>query len=374
MWGYDEPEPQPWVIRGFVPEGHATILAADGGTGKSFLALYLGTCVALGRPFLGLETARCGVLYVDYELDAETAKRRHLATLRGVGLDQYAPDLAGWFSYYRPTKYLPDGALEIAAVARATGSALVVLDSLTVASSGDAMAQQDVTASMEALRACGTVFALDHVSGANAKAGASSGRPFGSVFKRNLARATFSLGKADGGGFVLKPDKNNFGPAQDLLCYVQDFDTNDFGDLRSVTFRRTDSTDEALIGGLGHLSTLDITAHAVRAIYDSNPTVFLGGGVQAEDVMAWRSEHEQSVNLKTVQNHLSALSSVRVGRIRKHPISGYLPMILDPVPDAPVTKGPGIGNDEYAPSRPVLDSLPGASGTESGMDDGNAPF
>src|SRR5690606_17353749 len=104
------------------------------------------------------------VLYVDYELDEAVARRRHSAILAGMGLTPAAEDLAGWFYHYRPAAYLPDGGLEVADLVGRLGVGLTILDSLTVASQGDAMAQKDMTSVMEALRSCGSVFALDHVS------------------------------------------------------------------------------------------------------------------------------------------------------------------------------------------------------------------
>ena len=65
---------------------------------------------------------------------------------------------------------------------------------------------------MQRFKDWGAVFAIDHISGLAARGNQSKARPFGSVFKRNIARATFTLARIDAGGRLLTADKNNFGP------------------------------------------------------------------------------------------------------------------------------------------------------------------
>lgn len=67
---------------------------------------------------------------------------------------------------------------------------LVILDSLTIGLGADASIQRDVTPIMQRLKEWGTVFAVDHISGNAARDNHGKARPFGSVFKRNIARGT----------------------------------------------------------------------------------------------------------------------------------------------------------------------------------------
>ena len=60
-----EPGPRRFVIEDLIPEGDTSILYGDGGQGKSFLALYFGTCVATGTAVLDQKVERSNVLYLD---------------------------------------------------------------------------------------------------------------------------------------------------------------------------------------------------------------------------------------------------------------------------------------------------------------------
>lgn len=56
-----------WLVRGLLLENIASVISADSGGFKSFFALDMGLCVALGRPFMGRDTKRGGVVYVAAE-------------------------------------------------------------------------------------------------------------------------------------------------------------------------------------------------------------------------------------------------------------------------------------------------------------------
>ena len=51
VWKQTEPGPRRSMIDGLMPEGALTILFGDGGLGKSYLALYIATCVAPGNSY-----------------------------------------------------------------------------------------------------------------------------------------------------------------------------------------------------------------------------------------------------------------------------------------------------------------------------------
>lgn len=62
-----DPEPPAFIVPDLLPEGEVTLLAADGGTGKSLIALFLAVCIVLGRAFHGVSTARRAVDYLSFE-------------------------------------------------------------------------------------------------------------------------------------------------------------------------------------------------------------------------------------------------------------------------------------------------------------------
>jgi archaellum biogenesis ATPase FlaH len=56
-----------WVADRFIPEKAITLLHGKGGTGKTWLCLELGRCVANGEEFFGLRTKKMPVYYIDFE-------------------------------------------------------------------------------------------------------------------------------------------------------------------------------------------------------------------------------------------------------------------------------------------------------------------
>ncbi len=66
--------PVRWLVPGYLPRGKLTLIAGDGGWGKSLITLDLTACLTTGRPCLGLEyepPPPCNVLLVTCEDDYE---------------------------------------------------------------------------------------------------------------------------------------------------------------------------------------------------------------------------------------------------------------------------------------------------------------
>lgn len=62
------------------------MLTGEGGVGKSLLTQMLCTAIALGKPFLGMETERRNSLYVTCEDDADELWRRQDAICDAFGV------------------------------------------------------------------------------------------------------------------------------------------------------------------------------------------------------------------------------------------------------------------------------------------------
>ncbi len=62
-----EPGPQHWVWKGFIPQGSLLLFSGYMKTGKSTFVYPLAVSVAQGRPFLGYETTKGGVLILSLE-------------------------------------------------------------------------------------------------------------------------------------------------------------------------------------------------------------------------------------------------------------------------------------------------------------------
>ncbi|WP_100960390.1 AAA family ATPase [Bosea sp. FBZP-16] len=65
-----------WFIDGLIPTRQVTMLAGDGGVGKSLLGVQIAAAACLGVETLGLNPARCGVVYLGAEDEADEFHRR----------------------------------------------------------------------------------------------------------------------------------------------------------------------------------------------------------------------------------------------------------------------------------------------------------
>lgn len=68
-----------WRVKDYIPDRQATLLTGKGAAGKSLLSQQQCTCLALGLPFLGLETVETVSLYITCEDDADELHRRQKA-------------------------------------------------------------------------------------------------------------------------------------------------------------------------------------------------------------------------------------------------------------------------------------------------------
>jgi RecA-family ATPase len=87
-----EPPPREWLVEGLVPMGCVTFISGDGGLGKTLLGQQLVMSAALGRPWLGRETARVASVALFCEDDADEINRRarDIARHLDVALDDPA--------------------------------------------------------------------------------------------------------------------------------------------------------------------------------------------------------------------------------------------------------------------------------------------
>lgn len=85
-----------FVIPGWMPDGVVTLFAAHGGTGKSFLSVYIALCLATGRhPFeKGVEIERTKVVLYSAEDNMQVMQVRFARYMRILGID--VSELEGW--------------------------------------------------------------------------------------------------------------------------------------------------------------------------------------------------------------------------------------------------------------------------------------
>lgn len=88
-----EPPDRGFLWGSLLPLLQTTMLTGPGGVGKSLLTQQLLTCIALGIPFLGLETRQANCLYVTCEDDRDELWRRQYSICKRLGYE--LEDLAG---------------------------------------------------------------------------------------------------------------------------------------------------------------------------------------------------------------------------------------------------------------------------------------
>lgn len=78
-WADTEAPMRHWKVKDYIPDRQATLLTGKGAAGKSLVSQQQCTCVAMGLPFLGIETIQAPALYITCEDDADELHRRQIA-------------------------------------------------------------------------------------------------------------------------------------------------------------------------------------------------------------------------------------------------------------------------------------------------------
>lgn len=85
-WEDRSPPDREFVWGNWFPLKQVTLLTGQGGVGKSMLGLMLMVCIALGIPFLGMETRKMKVLFATAEDDRDELWRRLAAICDWLGV------------------------------------------------------------------------------------------------------------------------------------------------------------------------------------------------------------------------------------------------------------------------------------------------
>lgn len=93
-----EPEPITWAVDGLLPHRRVTLLAANGGVGKSNLSLQLAVAAASGQQWLGIDTEPGKVMVISAEDDHNLVhlRVRNICTDVGVDMSQLAGQLIAY--------------------------------------------------------------------------------------------------------------------------------------------------------------------------------------------------------------------------------------------------------------------------------------
>ena len=232
--------PRRWLVDGWIPMGAVTMLAGDGGVGKSLLAMQLATACAIGQPWLGQHTMACKALGLWCEDDSDELQRRQDSINRHYGVGFGDLENLTWVS--RPGadsvmmtfNYDVGTATEFCQsvhnLAIDTGAQLVVLDSLHDLFAGNENIRPQARQFINLLRGLaidieGAVVLCSHPSQSGLASGSGSS---GSTAWNNTVRSRLYLTKpsvdegaiVDDAERVLQRVKSNYSSTGDSLDLI----------------------------------------------------------------------------------------------------------------------------------------------------------
>jgi archaellum biogenesis ATPase FlaH len=237
-----QPEPTQWRLDGWLPEGTVTLLAANGGVGKSNLSLQLGVSLATGQQFMGIDTKQSRVLVLSGEDEARTVHFRvaNICQDQGVAMR----DLAGRMAVYDLTQadcvlwrdgHPTERMQWLADTAVRTRAEVIVIDNASDVFADNENDRTAVRGFMRALNLIAhvtraAVLLLAHVDKASVRMGAgqdTNSTFSGSTAWNNSARSRWAMVR-DGQVVTVRHEKCNLGPLQDELRVEFDQDSKTF--------------------------------------------------------------------------------------------------------------------------------------------------
>jgi hypothetical protein len=260
------PGPRQWTVEDWLPAGAPTVLYGDGGMAKSLQAMLIADCVARGRNLFGRRVQQGKVLYLDWELDQEEQTRRAYRVAAGLGYPLPAPGL-----FYRQMVLPLSKALEqIAGWVGELQIALIILDSYGLATLGDPKEAKEVVPlfAQVARLPCTSLF-IDHIRNLQPGESAADLKPFGSVYKFNIARSVIRAVRVGGDevslSVLLRQTKSNFAAISEPLGLRITFEEE------RVSFERVELSSPAFADALAHLPALDKVRQALVAAGKAHP-------------------------------------------------------------------------------------------------------
>ena len=174
-----------YVLYPFVVTDGPAILFGQGGSGKTWLALYIAVCASLGLPMLGQQPLQVPILIVDYESTASAMRKRMELIMAGLGMTDSLPAV-----FYWPGRGIPlvDQVPALERKIRVEGIRLIIVDSAVLAAGADPEKADTAARYFSGLSALAIPsLTIAHVTKAN-----DMQYPFGSVFYHNSARITWN--------------------------------------------------------------------------------------------------------------------------------------------------------------------------------------
>ena len=261
-----------------LPLDQVSILYGDGGTGKSTLAVAIAVSVQEGVAVIERwSPRRAPILYLDWEAGRASINRR----VRGVAMGAHVPRVVQVdYMNCRRRGALYTFAEDVSRLVDQRGYGLVIIDSVGMAAGTGGEGTDANESAIRLFAAFGylatTVLAIDHVNRSDADTTTKRSRPYGSIYKSNLARATFELRRtrtAHGSVLGLYHTKAN----DSELLAPQPISVA-YGDQGEITYERLEQMPAALT------ASLSLSDRIVALLADGHMT---------SDEIADELDHEQ---------------------------------------------------------------------------------
>jgi RecA-family ATPase len=226
------PPERRWIVKDMIPDRTVTMVAGDGGGGKTTVMLQLAAALAGARPWLGHNPAPGRALFVTAEDDEEEIHRRIYAIAKGLGVElsdlhivPFAGQDAVLAARHGKAALIAPTAIfrQLVALVERIKPALIVLDALADIFAGEENARAQARQFIGLMRG----LAIDHslavvlIAHPSLSGMASGSGTSGSTAWSNSVRARLYLARiVDEGNREIDPDlrvlwvkKSNYGPA-----------------------------------------------------------------------------------------------------------------------------------------------------------------
>ena len=323
--------PREWLVSGLIPAQDVTLLAGDGGTGKSLIALQLAHAVATGGGWVGRTVEPGAVVYLSCEDDVSELHRRlndirrtaetQWTDMQGLGLLDMAGRDAILSAIGREGRIGPSRlCTHVEQAVRDAGASLLVVDTAADVFSGDENSRHEVRTFVGILRGIAlrcrcAVLLIAHPS----KASMGDGTGYsGSTSWSNSVRSRLYFqhekpdldGQQDPRNRLIEVMKSNYGPSGECVR------------VRWTDGVFIESPDETAIDRAARHQKAERVFLKLLVILKErgetvNPT---SGATYAPSVMAKMHEHREGVGktaLKEAMQRLLNQGKIVVKRIGK---------------------------------------------------------
>lgn len=279
-----------YMVDPILPFGKGTIVFGPGGTGKSTFAAAVALSVQTGREVVaGWRPMSAPVLVLDWEASADDWNTRIDQLASGIGIDPVEVE------YWPQSRSLADNVHQISEAVTEIGAGLIIVDSVGLAAGssregGDA--NESALSLFSALREIGvTALLIDHVTGESLSREGAIAKPYGGIYKVNMARSVFEIRRekdpeGDTAELVLIHTKVNDGQRLKPMGLRYEYGDD------SIRIKRTEVGSEELVKTLSqkdqlkhHLrgggrttqqvaELMGVTDNRIRAIMSKHPDDF----------------------------------------------------------------------------------------------------